>query len=49
MTTVRDDNVHNVAIDGTFDDAQDIKAMFRDPEAREVSASRRSTPSTGPG
>ncbi|MGI9605412.1 MAG: threonine synthase [Acidimicrobiales bacterium] len=31
MTTVVADNVHNVAIDGTFDDCQDlVKAMFAD-------------------
>ncbi len=29
MTTVLDDNVHNIALDGTFDDCQDaVKAMF---------------------
>ena len=31
MTTVLDDNVHNLAVDGTFDDCQDIvKALFSD-------------------
>ena len=31
MTTVADDNVHAVAIDGTFDECQDlVKAMFND-------------------
>ena len=31
MTTVASTNVHNVAIDGTFDDCQDlVKAMFND-------------------
>jgi threonine synthase len=31
MTTVADDNVHNIALRGTFDDCQDIvKAMFAD-------------------
>ena len=31
MTTVLDDNVHNIAIDGNFDDCQNIvKASFRD-------------------
>ena len=31
MTTVTDANVHNVAVDGTFDDCQDlVKAMFAD-------------------
>ncbi|KAF2859266.1 tryptophan synthase beta subunit-like PLP-dependent enzyme, partial [Piedraia hortae CBS 480.64] len=34
MTTVPDANVHNLAIEGTFDDCQDIvKALFADPEA----------------
>ena len=33
MTTVLDDNVHNVAIDGSFDDAQGIvKQLFGDAE-----------------
>ncbi|MEO6091754.1 MAG: threonine synthase [Novosphingobium sp.] len=33
MTTVRAPNVHNIAIDGTFDDAQAmVKRMFNDPE-----------------
>ncbi|EEY15445.1 threonine synthase [Verticillium alfalfae VaMs.102] len=33
MTTVLDDNVHNLAVTGTFDDCQDIvKALFADPE-----------------
>ncbi len=33
MTTVLDDNIHNVAIEGTFDDCQDIvKALFADEE-----------------
>jgi threonine synthase len=31
MTTVADTNVHNVAVDGTFDDAQNlVKALFAD-------------------
>src|SRR5204863_1949975 len=31
MTTVQSSNVHNVAIEGTFDDCQDlVKAMFND-------------------
>ena len=31
MTTVTDDNVHNIAIRGTFDDCQDmVKALFND-------------------
>ncbi|KAG6819335.1 hypothetical protein H0H93_012811 [Arthromyces matolae] len=33
MTTVPDENVHNVAVKGTFDDCQDIvKALFADRE-----------------
>jgi threonine synthase len=36
MTTVPDANVHTVAVDGTFDDCQDlVKAMFADVEFRE--------------
>jgi threonine synthase len=36
MTTVDDDNVHAVAIDGTFDDCQDlVKAMFNDVQFRD--------------
>ncbi|GBG33597.1 Threonine synthase [Hondaea fermentalgiana] len=36
MTTVAEENVHCLAVKGTFDDAQAIvKAMFRDPSARE--------------
>ncbi len=36
MTTVLSPNVHNVAIDGTFDDCQDlVKAMFNDAPFRE--------------
>lgn len=32
MTTVLDDNVHNLAVEGTFDDCQDmVKALFADP------------------
>ncbi|KAL9129903.1 MAG: hypothetical protein Q9175_007161 [Cornicularia normoerica] len=32
MTTVLDDNVHNLAVVGTFDDCQNIvKALFNDP------------------
>lgn len=28
MTSILDDNVHNVAVDGTFDDCQDfVKAL----------------------
>ena len=35
MTTVDSANVHNVAIEGTFDDCQDlVKAMFSDPAFR---------------
>ncbi len=36
MTTVLDDNVHNIAIDGSFDDCQDlVKAMFNDATFRD--------------
>ncbi|KAL7530422.1 hypothetical protein ACHAXR_005282, partial [Thalassiosira sp. AJA248-18] len=36
MTTVPDDNIHCVAVDGTFDDCQDIvKASFGDVEFRD--------------
>jgi threonine synthase len=36
MTTVDSANVHNVAIEGTFDDCQDlVKAMFGDAEFRD--------------
>ena len=36
MTTVMSENVHNIAIDGTFDDCQDlVKAMFNDLEFRD--------------
>lgn len=35
MTSVQDDNVHNIAVEGTFDDCQDlVKAMFNDPAFR---------------
>ncbi|MEM7095570.1 MAG: threonine synthase [Actinomycetota bacterium] len=35
MTTVDSANVHNIAIEGTFDDCQDlVKAMFNDPAYR---------------
>jgi threonine synthase len=37
MTTVRADNVHNIALLGSFDDAQDaVKAMFNDRPYREA-------------
>lgn len=37
MTTVLDDNVHNLAIDGDFDDCQAlVKAMFNDHEFRDT-------------
>lgn len=33
MTTVLDTNVHNLAVEGTFDDCQDmVKALFGDAE-----------------
>lgn len=36
MTTVLDSNIHCVAVDGTFDDCQDIvKASFNDPKFRD--------------
>jgi threonine synthase len=36
MTTVDSDNVHNVAVEGTFDDCQDLlKAMFADTAFRD--------------
>ena len=36
MTTVAASNVHNIAIDGTFDDCQDVvKALFNDLEFRD--------------
>ena len=36
MTTVASPNIHNVAIDGTFDDCQDlVKAMFSDLQFRQ--------------
>jgi threonine synthase len=36
MTTVDEPNVHNVAVDGTFDDCQDlVKAMFADEVFRD--------------
>ncbi|KAF4126395.1 threonine synthase [Geosmithia morbida] len=36
MTTVLDENVHNLAVTGTFDDCQDIvKALFADKDANE--------------
>ncbi|MCU1499760.1 MAG: threonine synthase [Acidimicrobiales bacterium] len=37
MTTVDEPNVHNVAVDGTFDDCQDVvKSMFADAEFRDA-------------
>lgn len=36
MTTIASPNIHNIAIDGTFDDCQDlVKAMFSDLQFRE--------------
>lgn len=36
MTTIDAGNVHNIAIDGSFDDCQDlVKAMFNDPAFRD--------------
>ena len=35
MTTVTSENVHNIALEGTFDDCQDmVKALFADTELR---------------
>lgn len=35
MTTIHDENVHNIAIEGSFDDCQDlVKAMFNDHDFR---------------
>ena len=37
MTTVLDANVHNIAVEGTFDDCQDlVKALFADPGANKA-------------
>ena len=37
MTTVLDANVHNLAVEGTFDDCQDmVKALFADPETNSL-------------
>lgn len=37
MTTVLDANVHNLAVEGTFDDCQDaVKALFADAETNQV-------------
>ena len=37
MTTIDEPNVHNVAVEGTFDDCQDIvKSMFADTGFREI-------------
>ncbi|ODH15724.1 threonine synthase [Paracoccidioides brasiliensis] len=37
MTTVLDPNVHNLSVEGSFDDCQDmVKAMFADPEMNKV-------------
>jgi threonine synthase len=50
MTTVLAPNVHNIAIEGSFDDAQAlVKAMFNDPDFAGASGSRRSIRSTGRG
>ena len=35
MTSVLDENVHNLAVDGTFDDCQDfVKALFGDEDIK---------------
>ena len=50
MTTVAAANVHNLAIEGTFDDCQAlVKALFNDAALRASSTSPRSTRSTGAG
>lgn len=37
MTTVSSENIHTIAIDGTFDDCQDlVKALFNDEEFRRL-------------
>ncbi|PQE10996.1 threonine synthase protein [Rutstroemia sp. NJR-2017a BVV2] len=37
MTTVLDANVHNLAVEGTFDDCQDtVKVLFADPQINET-------------
>lgn len=37
MTTVLDENVHNLAVEGTFDDCQDfVKALFADEELNQT-------------
>ena len=39
MTTITSSNVHTVAVDGTFDDCQDlVKAMFNDAPFREANS-----------
>jgi threonine synthase len=44
MTTVLAPNVHNIAIDGSFDDAQAlVKAMFNDADFRAKHKDRKST------
>ena len=36
MTTIQDQNVHNIAIEGSFDDCQDlVKSLFADPPFRD--------------
>jgi threonine synthase len=48
MTTVLDANVHNLAVRGTFDDAQRIvKTLFNDLDFKAAITSAPSTPSTG--
>ena len=42
MTTVDAPNVHNVAVEGTFDDCQDlVKAMFADARSASATSCRR--------
>jgi threonine synthase len=48
MTTVTSKSVHNIALEGNFDDCQAIvKALFNDLKFRDQVASQVSTPSTG--
>jgi threonine synthase len=50
MTTVLAPNVHNIAIEGSFDDAQAlVKAIFAIVISRRASICRRSIRSTGHG
>ena len=49
MTSAHEPNVHNIAVEGTFDDCQGIvKALFNDAALRDASRSPASTRSTSP-